>query len=382
MLTGLYPWTSGFSRNRQSFRDVLPNVVTLPQHFRAAGWRSVSVGKVFHEGTEDAVSWSEPAWDAPLESGYALPENQRNAKSRGMRAVIERADASPDVYRDGQVAVRAIEVLRAHDSTTPLFLAVGFVRPHLPFAAPAPYFDAVPRFDWSVRATPPTGSPAEAGTVVWPLSNYGISPMQAPERRAELVHAYYAATAFVDAQIGRVLDELEALELADDTIVVVWGDHGYYLGEYGLWGKTGCFDVSLRSPLVMRVPGKKAGASDALVEFVDVFPTLCELAGIDVPAEVEGESFAQLFDQPQAPAREVALSWHSSRRTVGWSVKTAGYRLTSWRDPGDPDREVAIELYDHERDPSETINVANDPGQSAVLAELREHLSAFEGASR
>jgi len=382
VLTGLHPWSSGFSRNRQSFREVLPDVVTLPQHFRQSGWRSVAVGKVFHEGTEDPDSWSEPAWDAPFESNYVEQENRALAQSRGQRVPIERGDAPDDAYRDGRVARRAVEVLRAHDPETPLFLAVGFVRPHLPFAAPAEYFDAIPPFEWDVYGQPPVGSPEQAGRIVWPLSNYGTSPLAFARRRAELVHAYYAATSFVDAQIGRILDELDALGLDDDTIVVVWGDHGYYLGEYGLWGKTGCFDVALRSPLVMRVPGREPGTVlDAPVELVDLFPTLCELADLAVPAGLDGRSFAAALDDPSLPGRDAALSWHSSRRSLGWSVRTARYRLTSWRDPSAPRREVAIELYDHAADEAETVNVAHEPAHADALERLRAHLTPFEEAS-
>lgn len=382
-LTGLYPWSSGFTRNRQSFRAVLPDVVTLPQHFRSHGWRSVGVGKVFHEGTEDPRSWSEPAWEAPLEAAYALEENRRTARSRGQRAPVERVDRPDEDYCDGRVATRAIEVLRTHDPETPLFLAVGFVRPHLPFAAPERYFEAVPEPDWDVPSTPPAGSPVQAGTIVWPLGNYGIAPTGFAAERDRLVHAYLAATAFVDAQIGRVLDELDALGLAEDTIVVVWGDHGYYLGEYGLWGKTGCFDVALRAPLLMRAPGHPGGATtDALVELVDLYPTLCELAGIDTPDGLDGRSFAGLLGASAGGGRDVARSWHSSRRTVGWSVRTADYRLTSWRDPRAPSSEVAVELYDHARDPGETRNVAADPEHGDALARLRPLLAEFEPGGR
>ena len=446
MLTGLRPDTLKIEEIDTFFRNTVPDVVTLPQHFKANGYTSLYVGKVFHPGqTDDANSWSHKVKELPKGSEYQLSASLetmkkrkqeaeaqygKNAQLQGMSAgpAWEGADAPDSAYPDGRTADAAITTLRELKGQ-PFFLGVGFIKPHLPFVAPKKYFDLYDSAKLTLTDTP---NPPKDGPTIARHSSFELrtrtlvptsGPIDEPTSR-ELLRAYYACTSFVDAQIGRVLAELDALGLRENTIIVVWGDHGWHLGEYGIWGKATNYEVATRTPLIVCAPkmAAKGKGSKALVEFVDVYPGLCELAGLPLPKHLEGKSFAPLLNDPDQPWKPAAFSqfpspalreWaarplspamrgtffgpviaeveaklkqeHGERynadlfdnHLMGYSIRTDRYRYTVWLDRRSPTIEpLAEELYDHETDPHETVNLAKSkPDVVKTLAiQLRAHL--------
>ena len=327
---------------------------------------------------------------------WALPESRRRVAAERARIEaagwrvranqalgppVEAADLPDEAYPDGQVADRAIELLRERREA-PFFLAVGFHKPHLPFVAPRRYWDLQAPEASAVAVDPPLAPvPAVATNTPGEIGSYAGVRLRPGERlpaelERELVHGYRACASFVDAQVGRVLDELDRLGLAERTIVVLWSDHGYHLGEHGLWTKFTNFELAARVPLVVRAPGVAAGArSAALVELVDLFPTLAELAGLEVPEGLEGTSFAPLLADPEQPWKRAAFT--AIRRgdgSFGRSARTESHRVTVWS--AADGRELGVELYDHRDDPRELRNLAADPAAAEQCAALRELLAA------
>ncbi len=194
----------------------------------------------------------------------------------------------------------------------------------------------------------------------------------------DLIHGYYACVSYTDAQVGRVIDELERLGLRDDTIIVLWGDHGWKLGEYGMWCKHTNFEIDTRVPMIVSSPGAKAAgrSSDALVELIDIYPTLSDLAGLPLPEHLEGTSFAPLLNDADRPWKKGAFSQYPRGKVMGRSLRTDRYRLTRWVEGDDPEAVVAVELYDHQSDPGENVNVADDPANAEVVEELTGRLRA------
>ena len=281
---------------------------------------------------------------------------------------------------DGKTADRAIHVLR-EIREKPFFLAVGFLKPHLPFVAPKKYFDLYPpeAIRLAGNPNPPEDVPSPAMHDSSELRSYSDIPKSGPipnDKARALIRAYRAATSYTDAQIGRVLDELDHLGLAGKTIVVLWGDHGWSLGEHGLWCKHTNFEDSTRSLLIVRAPGAARGGTqtDALSEFVDIYPTLCDLAGLPIPGGLEGASFAPVLAQPDRPWKNAAFSQYPRGKLMGYSIRTDRYRYTEWAEPGA--KPVGVELYDHRNDPGENVNLANRPAQQALVRELAEQLHA------
>jgi arylsulfatase A-like enzyme len=289
----------------------------------------------------------------------------------------------------GKTARKAIETLQ-HIKDKPFFLAVGFVKPHLPFAAPKKYWDLYKREDIKLSDTPlrPKGVPDNAylWTELRDYQNLGDQPEISEAMAKELVHGYYACTSFVDAQIGLVVDELDRLGLRDDTIIVLWGDHGFHLGDQGIWGKHTNFEYAVRAPLIVHAPGQKTvgQSTDALVEFVDIYPTLAELCGFELPAHLDGISFAPLLKNPERPWKQAAFSqyrhfYKSQKSVMGCSMRTDSFRYIEWRDRGRSDRVVARELYDFSTGTSETGNVADQPAYAGTLKRMA---SMMEGGWR
>jgi len=393
LLTGLRQETLRIYDLGTNFRRRAPDVVTLPQHFKANGYASHGLGKIFHVGHgnhEDAASWSVPHFQAKT-VGYALPENKaqrsreealfENKGAGGLPrgAAFESADVPDEEYADGRIAGEAIQRLRGFkESGQPFFLAVGFLRPHLPFNAPKKYWDLhdPAKLPIAGRATPPEGAPAFAPTNWGELRQYKGIPEQGalePELQRTLIHGYYAATSYMDAQLGRVLDELGNLGLAENTIVVLWGDHGWHLGDHGMWCKHTNYEQATRSPLLIAAPGKKGGQSTrALVEFVDIYPTLCELAGLEKPKHLQGESLVPLLDTPTAAGKTAAFQVYprGSRETgamLGHAVRTDRWRYVEWQKADGV--AAAIELYDMQGDPGETVNLATKPEHNGIVVE-------------
>lgn len=420
VMTGLRPDSTRVYDLATHFRKFLPDVVTLPEHFKKHGYHTQSLSKIYHGGLDDPQSWSVPHW-VPKGSGrtYGKPETIAlvNEKSKRMQAegrqledrIVERdpktglplkinrralvhgppwedPDVADNALPDGATADHAIETLRQLKDK-PFFLAVGFLKPHLPFVAPRKYYDLYPMDAIKLPANlnPPTDVPGMAMTDWGELRQYVGMPKKGPlpnETAKQLIRGYYAATSYTDAQIGRVLDELDRLGLRDKTIVVLWGDHGWQLGEHGMWCKHTNFEVATRSLLIVSAPGRKAvGArSDALVEFVDMYPTLCELCGLPLPEGLEGSSMAPLLDNPNRPWKKAAFSQYPRGGNImGYSVRTAEWRYTEWAEQGrDP---VGVELYDHRSDPDENVNLAAKPEMKQRIAELKQVLHAGHKAA-
>ena len=388
LLTGMRPDTIKVWDLETHFREAQPDVVTLLQNFKNHGYFVQGMGKIFHGQLDDEPSWSVP-WQTPDALKYALKENRaldsrsfNKGKSHNrIQGVLtstrgpafECADVPDDTFQDGKVADLAIQTLRELNGRhEPFFLAVGFIKPHLPFVAPKKYWDLYDpaTIELASNSFYPHGAPDYAirqGTGV--LRNYeGIPPESIPDDLArQLKHGYYAAVSYSDAQVGRLLDELDRLGLRDDTIIILWGDHGWKLGEHNAWAKQSNCENDTNAPLILSVPDMKhAGEhTDALVEFVDVYPTLSELAGLPLPDHLEGTSFAPLLDDPDRPWKSAAFSQYPRKpggRLMGYSMRTARYRFTVWVNRNVNNKLLFIELYDHQTDPQENTNIAeNNP---------------------
>jgi len=378
LLTGVRPTRDRFVTYETWVDRDLPGARTLPQHFREAGYVALSVGKVFHHRTDAAErSWSAEPWHPHAQRGgswrnYVRPENLALDVSSDRRGPpFECADVADDAYFDGQIADRAVaELTRLAEADGPFFLGVGFLKPHLPFNAPKRYWDLYHRDDVPLADNPfrPDGAPDEALHNFGELRAYFDIPPDGPlpeQTARSLVHGYYAATSYMDAQVGRVLDRLDELHLRDETIVVFWGDHGWQLGEHGLWCKHCNFDTSLNAPLIVRVPGAAAGAeAGGLVEFLDVYPTLCDLADLPLPEHLEGQSLAPLLGDPRGRGKPAAFS----RYHAGDSVRTDRYLYTEWTD--NAGRQTGRMLYDHDADPDENTSLAERPDHAETVARL------------
>ncbi|MBL9185936.1 MAG: sulfatase [Opitutaceae bacterium] len=442
-LTGLRPGTLKIEHIDTFFRDTVPDVVTLPQLFKQHGYTTAYAGKIFHGAqTDDANSWSRriPPAGGPGDGGYQLPESREIVRKRREAAIAkygkeanlggvtsgpawEAADAPDNAYLDGRNTDAAIGALRELKGK-PFFLGVGFLKPHLPFVAPKKYFDLYDPATLPLAATlePPKDAPSIARHSSFELRTRTGVPTAGPIDAAtsrQLLHAYAACVSFVDAQVGRILAELDALGLSENTIVVFWGDHGWHLGDHGIWGKATNYEIGTRIPLIIRAPGMAGNGRPAagIVESLDIYPTLCALAGLKAPAALEGASLVPMLRDPAVVGKNIAFSefpapalreWaakplspamrqtffgplietveaqlareHGARydrkffedHVKGYSVRTEPYRCTVWVDRRAPESEpLAIELYDHRADPRETRNIAAQPEQREVLAELQ-----------
>ena len=381
------------------FRKALPDAVTIGQYFKAHGYFVQGMGKIFHGGFDDPPTWSTP-WQVPKVPPYASAEaramlagkRHRDAKGRARGPATEAADVPDDAYLDGQVARLAVRTLgELKRRGEPFFLAVGMAKPHLPFVAPSRYWDLYDPNQIYVPASGelPRGAPEFSGHSNGELRSYADVPKQGPiptDVARRLRHGYYAATSYMDAQIGVMLDALEREQLDDRTVVVVWGDHGWQLGEHGLWHKHTNFELAVRSLLVIRVPGQRSPGrrSLSLAELVDVYPTLADVCGLPPPAGLDGVSLRPILDDPAATVREVAVSQYpragretGGRRLMGYSVRDPRWRFTAWRDRDDGTI-VARELYDEQDDPHETVNLADRPEHADVVRRLTGYVPAFQ----
>jgi len=391
LLSGYRPDKGEIFKNGPLYKHV-PDALPLNQHFLNHGYETVTIGKIYHHKSDERRGWSREAFHAKggwTGRGYLTPEavalvrefdeKHPNASRKGMGPACECADVPDNAYEDGLAADRAVEELnRLQDR--PFFLAVGFHKPHLPFNAPKKYWDLYREEDIRPADNPyaPKNAPKDALTDWGELRGYHGIPESGPlpdDLARRLIHAYRACVSYTDAQIGRVLDELDRLNLRENTIVVLWGDHGWKLGEHGMWCKHTNFELDTRSTLLVSAPGMKApGArTRALTEFVDVYPTLCDLAGLDKPAHLEGASFAPLLDDPARTWKGAAYSQYPRGTIMGYSVRTERHRYTEWRRIGEKDVK-ARELYDHEKDPDENQNVAEEKENREIVERHSELL--------
>lgn len=396
LLSGRYPATSGIYQIGPTLRSAMPDIVTLPQHFKHHGWFARSLGKVYHVGIDDPPSWSVPSWvsKAPRygPEGMKLVEQRRQELQAAGQTppqkgagnpfyagpVFEAPDVADDDLTDGDTGREAVLALRelARQPGQPFFLAVGFVNPHVPWVAPKKYWDLYDPADLQLPTNryAPKNAPAFAAKTGEDFFWYGRVPADrviTPEFGRQCLHGYLAAVSYIDAQVGRVLAELDRLGLRERTLVCFWGDHGYYMGEHNWWGgKHNNYEGATRVPLIVAVPGQKTAGqkSDAVVEFVDIYPSLVELAGLPLPAGLDGQSFKPLLDDPQQRWDKVAFSQYPKGGYLGTAMRTDRYRYVEWQDKNG--QLAARELYDHARDPQENENVAGQPDQAAVLDQL------------
>lgn len=376
-----------------NFRGARLDVVTLPETFKQQGYISRSVGKIYHGSpqAQDPQSWSAEAllnvvWKS---ADYLLPENQASQAENwpGYKmAATEAADAPDNAYGDGKVADAACELI-AEFGDNPTFLAVGFRKPHLPFSAPKRYWDLYERDAISApeNAEKPVGIPDFAWHDSRELRGYSDVPNEGPiadDLVSKLRHGYYACVSYMDAQVGKLLDALDAQGLRENTIIVLWGDHGYHLGEKALWCKTTNYELDTRAPLIIAAPGAVAGDCDALVEFVDIYPTLLDCCGLPPRADLEGLSLAPLLQQPELPWKTAAFSqfprpwtYNGEPEVMGYSMRTERYRYTEWQDFRTGDM-LERELYDHAEGYAEIDNIAGDPSYAQTLNDLSARLRA------
>lgn len=401
LLTGLLPDRTRVWHNRHLFRDTVPDAVTLPQLFKNHGYHTQSMGKVFsgrdRQAELDPLSWSVP----PLLKGkgwknYVFKSNDGGAK-KGVS--YEAADVADGGYSDGKLANLAMKTLEGlKEKGQPFFLAVGFVKPHLPFNAPKKYWDL---YDPAVfERIDADGRVKDAPDIAYhshrELGGYRDMPADenlSQEQARTLRHGYYACVSYVDAQVGKVLATLERLALEKNTIVVLWGDHGYALGEEARWCKGTNFELDTRVPFMVRVPGitKPGTATNALIEYVDVYPTLAQLAGLSAPDGLDGQSFARNLRAPHLPGRPAVLSQFArpfSRgvpEIMGYSMRTGAHRYTRWIDWSDKTM-LAEELYDYTSKAStvrkdaymiEQANMIAHPDYAQTRDRLRAHMDAM-----
>ena len=450
LMTGTRPETTGLFHNYVSLRELQPDILTLPQHLISQGYETAYCGKIFHRGdTDEENSWSKKSVKKiegikkPV--GYANPENlkirNQNFKSmfakygeaakRGLSSgpAYESADVPDHTYVDGFNTLCAIETMKEMSAADkPFFLAMGYKLPHLNWVSPKKYWDLYERsaIPMSAQTQAPTAGATMGLHASFELRTRAGIPKFGPidkELATTLKHAYLASVSYVDAQIGLIVDALEQADLRDNTIIVIWSDHGWHLGDMGVWGKATNYEIGTRVPMMIWTPDMKARGkkTDALVELIDIYPTLCELTGSSVPEHLEGKSFVPLIDDPNQEWKDVVLSqfpnpalreWAANplsaemretffgplieqveqrikkqqgdkwdrelfeKHLMGYAMRTDRYRLVQWKDFREKSAEpVFVELYDHQSDPSETKNVAQDHPE--VVKKLSKRLAVL-----
>ncbi len=458
LLTGMRPDVTKIRDLHTKMRDINPDILTLPEYFISQGYTTSGIGKIFHPSCVDKKfdpqSWSIPFLVAkesdysngfPVQKHYQSPElkalntkeevvstvengkGKKKGEKKGEKKskkeaddeegargpAFECLDLPDDAYDDGvsaKLAVKQIEMLNA--AKKPFFMAVGFRKPHLPFVSPKKYWDLYKRDDMPVAEFQEHAANSKIFSYQYPgeLTNYsGVKEFAkfdkneankfglAIEKQKELVHAYYAAVSYTDAQIGILLNTLEKLGTLNNTIIVLWGDHGWHLGDHDMWGKHTNYEQATKAPLIIAAPGLKAGQTKSMTEFVDVFPTLCELSGGEVPAYLDGKSLVPVMKNNKASVKEYAMSQYPRKmdkadinkvedgkgKLMGYSMRTEQYRYTVWLKNFTSDQVYSAdkvytkELYDYVKDPLEKVNVSDDTKYAAIVADLDKKMVAY-----
>lgn len=405
-LSGLYPESTGVLDNKSDIREQRPDLITLPQHFKNSGYWTASIGKVFHSTRHE---FGELAWDefvrfendelpsvALAKVDFELihgsidrPENRRRWRTiRDEMSAPLNAQTPPghgrsglldEQHKDGKNVRQVVGWLREQPfEDKPFLIALGIQKPHVPFLAPDKYFDMYPKDEISFEKDPDAlweSLPADAASGRYKAFGFELG-VENEALRKEYMQAYHACISFIDSQIGLVVEELKTQDQWDNTIVIFTSDHGYHLGDHFLWGKVTLFDIGTRVPFIVRVPGMtKAGSrSEALVELVDIFPTLSELAELDAPKHLQGLSLVPQLREPSTPSdRSFAYSVVTRRGGLGFAIRNRTWRYTKW-----PRGE---ELYDLQTDPSERVNLASNPNYRERLLEMRDHLGEVQAAA-
>ncbi|MFB9054805.1 sulfatase [Formosa undariae] len=424
LLTGLRPDAIQVWDLATKFRNNVPDVVTLPQYFKQNGYTTIGIGKTFHNDIPDYLSWTErlhlKGFPYDPDAVYADDVNLKLLEAKKQEIIAqgknridplgewylkanatEGPDVEDDAYYDGAQTTYAIKRLQKLAATKePFFLSVGYYKPHLPFNAPKKYWDLYDRdsIPLATNQYPPIDSPDFTVHGDQELRNYDDShdlPLSSEkpwseDKQREVKHGYYASVSYTDAQIGKLIDELKRLDLMDNTIIVLWGDHGYKLGEHNSWSKMSNYDIDAHVPMIMsgakiKAKGRK---TNALTELVDIYPSLCEMAGLAIPENLQGTSFVPLLENPNAKWKEAAYSQYllgrfgtaetRKKERMGYSVRTDKYRYIEWYD-WDKDLKkrgdyIASELFDHDTDPQENQNLANIQDNSNTIKELSKLL--------
>ncbi|MGB7159605.1 MAG: sulfatase [Tepidisphaeraceae bacterium] len=373
-MTGLRPNTTTLQTNGPRLRERKPDVVTLPQLFKDNGYLAARVGKIYHQGIpggvgkqthDDALSWDITVDPPGAEFATTGEEfNPTPKRGQGFRHVIGTSDGAEQ--HDHQAATEAIRLLEKNKDK-PLFLAVGFIRPHVPPIAPKKQFDLYPLEKIRLPQVPQDRDDIPVAAFHDPLVYWNMTEQQSRES----IRAYYASVSFMDEQVGRLLDALDRLKLTDDTLIVFLGDHGYLLGEHQTWQKMTLFEEAARVPLLVAGAGVKGKgtAPRGLAELIDVCPTVAELCGLTAPAAVEGVSLKPLLDDASAPGKPAVFTQLQRKAVDGRSVRTDRWRYTEWNGGL-----AGVELYDHDADPREHVNLAKHPKHADTIAELKRVL--------
>ncbi len=365
-----YPYNDYFSGDFLSMHPSLPNYFCRHGHYARAGGK-IHHGGIFDLRTQDLSGpYLSDGGGDPWWQGYALPENRAKQEKTRKAPPYECADVPDDAYRDGRLTKVAIQYLRdAAAQQKPFFITPGFHKPHLPFCAPKKYWDLYDRDEIELAPNPdrPEGVEPDYTIATYELPHYeggygtDRNPVS-PELAITLRHAYYACTSYIDAQVGKLLKALDEFGFAENTVVMLWSDHGWQLGDTGMWGKHVNYEWATHSPLIVYAPGMAGNrrASDALVEYVDMFPTLCELTGIPGPDYLEGTSLVPLLERPERPWKDAVFHQYPRGNKEGFAIRTDRYRYVEWRliKGRDKGQVTLRELYDYQTDPHEEVNVA------------------------
>jgi iduronate 2-sulfatase len=388
-LSGYYPHATGIL-GYISPRKAIGARETWPQHFKNAGYHTARVSKIYHmgipggieagtDGEDDPVSWTErfnsqgPEWKAPG-TGETLegnPEGKRPVVGGNTFVVVE-ADGDDLVHSDGRTAAKACELIGQQTKERPFFLAVGFVRPHVPFVAPRPYFKPYPFDEMAL----PEKVPGDWDDIPKAGINYktSLNMKMDVRRQRKAVGGYYAAVSYMDAQVGKVLAALDQSGLRDNTIVIFTSDHGYHLGQHDFWAKVSLHEESATVPLIVCVPGKQPAVCNSLVELLDLYPTISSLCGLEIPARLQGKNIAPLLDNPQQSVREAAFSVNGK----GFLLREDKWAFIQYGENGNG----GVELFDMDKDPRQYTNLAKLPAQQARVAEFQQKLAAKLAAVR
>ncbi len=416
--TGMRPDRTKVTDLHTNMRDMNPDIVTMPQFFKSKGYETVGFGKLMHGAKKnDPRSWTIPyeeddqltyakGYKVPVFGHYQNPEAQKLfdtintagfkrkqyvklLRSNNLLLSTECIDVPDNAYEDGAIAEAAIKQLKKFkNDSKPFFLALGFHKPHLPFVAPQKYWDLYERDKMNLAEfrQHAENSPKFAYHNWGELRKYSDIPAKGSldtAKQKELIHGYWASISYVDAQIGKVLKELKKLGLDKNTIIVLWGDHGWHLGDHGLWCKHTNFEQATKVPFIISAPGyKKDKKAETMAEMVDIFPTLVEYAGFKIPENLEGNSLIPVLNKPEKEIKDYAISQYPRGNNImGYSLRTKRYRLTLWL-KGDFKHEdlyrnpdiAAIELYDYQNDPLEKISQAENPEYAKIVKELKDKL--------
>ena len=447
LMTGMRPDYTRVWDLKTKMRDVNPGILSLPQYFISQGYSTQGIGKIYDprcvDDELDKPSWSIPYYrksDKYISANTGTPEGQyqlpatkalfikytQEGQAKGLKGKelndyvakfvkpsVECADVPDNAYNDGSNALHAKDILAqlAKDGN-PFFFAVGFSKPHLPFVAPKKYWDLYKRDEMPVAPFQQkaknglelayhTAAELFAYSDIPPIASFSDQKvgMDLPlDKQKELIHGYYAATSYTDAQVGILMNALDSLGLLENTIVILWGDHGWHLGDHNLWCKHTNFEQATHAPLLISAPWIKPSETKSPSEFIDIFPTICDLAGLTIPSHLDGLSLVPVMKNPQTKVKDFSVSQYprsfnkldterlgwSDGQFMGYSIRTEKYRYTIWlKDsyrsykPYSKDLVVASELYDYEKDPDETINVVGEREYAAISKELNGKMKDF-----